>query len=688
MLFLFIGERCLNPDIDRRSTWNQEQVDELNRKNLRKGMGVFHMYLAGTLCNMTPFVELNGVELSHESVIGRMRRLFKTLVMPKNFELNISNRFFLVVQGEVKWMNHESKGLISSASELKTFKAGEFFFDENLVQELADRIEENHGSAYSVQQPRERMDLASVVCDLNLIRPTHQVTFTEQQRYSWIAAGNDTKITNFDTIDKQIDKNETICLVLTKEDILTYLPEMYTMLLPAIKERFVYAVDLLRKLTDQEKITIAEGCDIEIFNDDEPIVHQGDSSPNAKFYMIVSGAVKFTRETVDDVPDSLKQRMNSMNTLDREKTSSRLSMGSQRDRRASQYSQYSGGSNKKGKAKEIGKFFAGKSFGEGSAVMGLPRRASAHAVSNYGPGDYPKTMLLSLTREKLLKVFNQALKDDLEEKYFVRVLHGTVEAAAELSNDDVIASNKAKEVYLATDLEPLLFLGKGAFSTVLLVSHTVTGNTYALKCLYIEKKRRLQLQERLIREHRMLYGLSHPFILTLHASFSSADYIFSLYEVILGGEMTTIMEKHEKFPLDTTLFYVAQILAAVKYMHDKDIVHRDIKPENIMLTRNGYIKVTDFDTATFLRKKEIPHRHLERRAKMEARMKKMGGVPWKVYRSMIPSFDDTEARTYTFCGTPAYCSPEMLMCMGHGKPVDIWAVGVIFFQLYTGRKLF
>merc|ERR1719163_2706779 len=89
--------------------------------------------------------------------------------------------------------------------------------------------------------------------------------------------------------------------------------------------------------------------------------------------------------------------------------------------------------------------------------------------------------------------------------------------------------------------------------------------------------------------------------------------------------------------------------AVLAYIHSKNIIHRDLKPENILLCPNGYAKLTDFGFAKFL---------------------------------------PQGARTYTLCGSPEHMAPEVLLNMGHGKPVDWWSLGILIYEMMVGHPPF
>ena len=113
----------------------------------------------------------------------------------------------------------------------------------------------------------------------------------------------------------------------------------------------------------------------------------------------------------------------------------------------------------------------------------------------------------------------------------------------------------------------------------------------------------------------------------------------------LGGELWTILRDKGAFDDNTTRFYTACVVEALTYLHARGIVYRDLKPENLLLDENGYCKLVDFGFA-----KDI-------------------GFGQK---------------TWTFCGTPEYVSPEIILNKGHDFASDYWSLGVLMFELLTG----
>lgn len=97
------------------------------------------------------------------------------------------------------------------------------------------------------------------------------------------------------------------------------------------------------------------------------------------------------------------------------------------------------------------------------------------------------------------------------------------------------------------------------------------------------------------------------------------------------------------------LFYAAEMILGIQYMHSKGIVFRDIKPENVLITEDGHIKLADFGFA----KRLLNH-----------------------------------SKTFTFCGTPEYMAPEILFKSGYDYSVDWWSLGVVIFEMLTGYSPF
>jgi serine/threonine protein kinase len=140
-----------------------------------------------------------------------------------------------------------------------------------------------------------------------------------------------------------------------------------------------------------------------------------------------------------------------------------------------------------------------------------------------------------------------------------------------------------------------------------------------------------------------------PFLVKLYSCFVTDRHIFFLMELLDGGDLYAVMRKQldePRMPEKHAMFFVAAVTDAIQAVHKQGIIYRDLKPENIFLCEKGYPRVADF------------------------------GLCKKVNRS------------YTVCGTPDYMAPELILAKGHSYAVDWWAVGVLIFEITTGRTPF
>jgi len=129
-------------------------------------------------------------------------------------------------------------------------------------------------------------------------------------------------------------------------------------------------------------------------------------------------------------------------------------------------------------------------------------------------------------------------------------------------------------------------------------------------------------------------------LVNLRSTFKDEYRVYFLLEACLGGELFTILRKMRSFDEATARFYSSCVVEAFDYMHQMDIIYRDLKPENLVLTNNGYLKVTDFGFA-----------------------------------KIVPN------KTFTLCGTPDYLAPEIVTGQGHGKGVDWWTLGILIYEM-------
>ncbi|EJK48911.1 hypothetical protein THAOC_32255 [Thalassiosira oceanica] len=225
------------------------------------------------------------------------------------------------------------------------------------------------------------------------------------------------------------------------------------------------------------------------------------------------------------------------------------------------------------------------------------------------------------------------------------------------------------------DLNLLKLFGAGTFGRVWIVTSKGGGKTpYALK---IQSKRKL-LDKRQAssakREREVMAKLDHPFVCHLVGTFQDAASIYMVMSLIQGGELLNLIQgggAYGGLPEIATKFYSAGILEGLTYMHRRHIVYRDLKPENVLLDSDGYPVIVDFGFCECLPSSSIGL---------------IGGIP-RTNPPPLP-FSVVTDKTYTFCGTPLYLAPEIILSRGHDRGVDYWALGCLLYEMLFSRTPF
>jgi len=204
-----------------------------------------------------------------------------------------------------------------------------------------------------------------------------------------------------------------------------------------------------------------------------------------------------------------------------------------------------------------------------------------------------------------------------------------------------------------TDFESLedKSIGKGGFGSVWKVRHKVTKQIFAIKVINKESIVKQKMVEQTNREIEIMYKLDHPHIIKLYSHFEDDEDFCLIMQMASKGQLYTIIKRLKRLDQRTAAQYMREVISAIKYLHTRTppIIHRDIKPENILLDQDGRCKLADFG--------------------------------WS-------NFEEGNKFRDTYCGTPEYLAPEMVTKSGHNESVDIWALGVLLFEMLTGRTPF
>ncbi|KAL7677819.1 hypothetical protein ACOME3_004052 [Neoechinorhynchus agilis] len=184
-------------------------------------------------------------------------------------------------------------------------------------------------------------------------------------------------------------------------------------------------------------------------------------------------------------------------------------------------------------------------------------------------------------------------------------------------------------------------IGRGSFGVV--VVGVRNGQTCAVKIFYKRNLIDEKLVGRTIYEKSILSSLSHPNVIDFLGSYKDNGHLYIVMKFINTGDLYEHLKKRQRFIEDESRLIGSQIILAFDYLHGINVVHRDIKAENILVEENGYVKLTDFGFAKYLRNKAV-----------------------------------------TLCGTPDYMAPEVVERTGYTTSGDLWALGVLMYELNAG----
>ena len=202
-----------------------------------------------------------------------------------------------------------------------------------------------------------------------------------------------------------------------------------------------------------------------------------------------------------------------------------------------------------------------------------------------------------------------------------------------------------------SDFEKEREIGKGGFGLVLKVLHKKTQKVYCIKVIEKQGIMEQKLGDQMNREIEIMYILNNPHCLRLKNHFEDDTNFYLVMPLASKGQLYRVLKKFRKFDERTAAQILRETISALQYLHsfNPPIIHRDIKPENLLLNEGGRVLLADYGWSNF---------------NVEGDVRK------------------------TFCGTPEYIAPEMLMKKGHDTRVDIWSIGILMFELLAGYSPF
>ena len=290
-----------------------------------------------------------------------------------------------------------------------------------------------------------------------------------------------------------------------------------------------------------------------------------------------------------------------------------------------------------------------------------------------------------------------------------------------LDTGQLIIPLKSKKDFKKEDFEVISLSGKGAYGTVLQVKlktdieqENMNKNKkekfYAIKVIDIISIKRVNKFYQIYLESQILHELNSPFIVKIYGSFYSKAKIYMVLDYLSNGDFGTFLKMNYPLKLDTIRFYAAELVLFLEYLQSQKIVHRDLKPENIMLNDKYHLTVIDFAT---VRKIGYYYDKNEMKFKQDNYDLENDNEDIKGTKVIVNPDDDDDddeeeiednindfengknhkikkipPRNKTFVGTAEYVSPEVIDDQTAGYGADLWAFGIILYQMFYGKTPF
>ena len=284
---------------------------------------------------------------------------------------------------------------------------------------------------------------------------------------------------------------------------------------------------------------------------------------------------------------------------------------------------------------------------------------------------------------------------------------------------------KSKKEYKKDDFDVIALCGKGAYGTVLQVKlKSDPEKYYAIKVIDIQSMKKVNKIYQIYLESQILNELNNPYIVKIFGTFQTMKKVYIVLDYLSKGNFASFLKNNYPLKEDTIKFYSAEIVLFLEYLQSQKVVHRDLKPENIMLNDKYHLTMIDFAT---VRKMGFYYDKIEMKFRKDDYDLENDNDDIKGTKLIVnPDNDDDDdeededeenddidneqenninenkiiinnkknkkikkvKRNKTFVGTAEYVSPEVLSDQSAGYGADLWAFGIMLYQMYCGQTPF